>query len=546
MTGKLRALLVEDEPADAFLLQELVEGCKTVPVELLHVGSLAEAFELLRRTAVDVLLLDLSLPDGYGTDTVARAIAEAPGLAIVVLTGHDDEETAVRAMQEGAQDYLVKGKVDSSLLGRALRYALERKRAEAQARQAVREQVARVTAEAAERRSRLMAEASRVLASSLEYEKTLPEVGQLTLPLLADRCLLDLTLEGGQVRRWVVTEAGWKVLEGPPCKAVAPVLAGGEVRLIPDVPEAVRAELGQPELRSLLSVPIRARGETLGAVTFLRMGTGRRYREEDICFAEELAGRVVLAVDNARLYQQAQLALRKKDELVRELERSNVELEQFAYVASHDLQEPLRMVASYTQLLARRYQGKLGPDADDFIRFAVEGVTRMKRLIGDLLEYSRVGARGRSLAPVSSQSVMDRVLRNLEVTMKSAAAEVSADGLPRVLGDEVQLEQLLQNLVSNAIKFRGEAPPRVQVSAEHKGDHCLFRVSDNGIGIDPQFFGRLFVIFQRLHDREEYPGTGIGLATCKKIVERHGGRIWLESAPGQGTTFLFTLPAAQG
>jgi chemotaxis family two-component system sensor kinase Cph1 len=230
----------------------------------------------------------------------------------------------------------------------------------------------------------------------------------------------------------------------------------------------------------------------------------------------------------------------------RDLTRSNEELQQFAYVASHDLQEPLRMVSSYTQLLERRYRDKLDGDAKEFMEFIVDGAARMKQLIEDLLAYSRVGTRGRDFSEVDSGTALAKALGNLRAAQQASGAVVTHDAMPTVLADGSQLTQMFQNLIGNAMKFRATEAPHVHVGAETREHVWVFTVRDNGIGLDPQYADRIFMMFQRLHNKTEYPGTGIGLAICKKIVDRHGGRIWVDSKPGEGSTFGFTLPRQPG
>ena len=263
-------------------------------------------------------------------------------------------------------------------------------------------------------------------------------------------------------------------------------------------------------------------GEVQGVFAAARDITARKRAEEEL--------------DRHREHLEELVAQRTE-----ELARSNKDLEQFAYVASHDLQEPLRAVSGFVTLLRQRYQGKLDERADGYIANSVDGAARMQSLISDLLTYSRVGTRGGTLAPIATQDSLDNALRNLGAGIHDAGAVLTSDPMPIVPADALQLTQLFQNLIGNAIKFRGERRPEIHVGARREQGHWLFWVRDNGIGIAPEYAERIFLIFQRLHTRKKYDGTGIGLAICKKIVERHGGRIWIESQPNQGATFYFTI-----
>ena len=291
-------------------------------------------------------------------------------------------------------------------------------------------------------------------------------------------------------------------------------------------------------LRTWMDVPVILE-QTVVAVMRFMSRTPNAYDARSQAIAVLIAAQIAGPVANA---QSVESLLATQAELA----RSNAELEQFAYVASHDLQEPLRMVASYVGLLERRYRGKLDADADDFIEFAVDGARRMQALLNGLLDLSRVGTRGRDPEPTESEAVLREALINLEQAIGEAGAEVSHDPLPTVLGDRVQLTQLFQNLVSNAVKFNASGKPRVAVTARRAGSMWEFGVADNGIGIDPAHFDRIFEVFQRLHTRDAYAGTGIGLSLCRKIVERHGGTIWPELTKGQGATFRFTLRPVEG
>jgi PAS domain S-box-containing protein len=303
-------------------------------------------------------------------------------------------------------------------------------------------------------------------------------------------------------------------------------------------------DVDQPRqrVRSLIDHVTRSDPSQLKAAIDMRgRTTAGRERSFEIRFArvsDERYLAMVLDVSERRL---ADRELRQR---MRGLEQSNADLEQFASIASHDLREPLRMVVSYTQLLSERYSGKLDEKADKFITYAVQGATRMQRLIDDLLAYSRLENPGRPSLPTTISDALRDAISDMRASIQDSGAEISHGSLPVVLVDPVQLTQLFQNLIHNAIKFRREEPPRIEVSAESEGGMWRIFVRDNGIGIEKRYFDRIFQMFQRLHEHSKYDGNGIGLATARKIVERHGGTIGLASTPGQGSTFFFTLPAA--
>jgi signal transduction histidine kinase len=326
--------------------------------------------------------------------------------------------------------------------------------------------------------------------------------------------------------------------------------------LVAHAPEVVLADYNLPNWKGMealavlrrqnLDIPMILVSGALGDVTAvecIKQGVTDYVLKDGLARLPEVVRRALHDKYERGLRRQAELDLAKKAD---ELARSNADLEQFAYVASHDLQEPLRMVAAYTQLLSERYRGKLDENADKFIGYASEGALRMQVLIQDLLAFSRVGRATGTYTTIDCNAVIEEVCKILGPAIQESGASIDYANLPRVWADRTQLAQLFQNLVGNAIKFRGEKAPVVSIAAHQKGDLWQFSVADNGIGIAAEFADNIFVVFQRLHARSEYPGNGIGLAICKKIIERNGGKIWVESQPGAGAMFKFTIPLRPG
>jgi PAS domain S-box-containing protein len=429
-----------------------------------------------------------------------------------------------------------------------------------------RESALRRAAEDEERRSSFLAKAGEILASSLDPQATLTSVVDLAVPIFADWAVIDMVQPSGELQRVSVKHAD-------PAKAALALeysrryppaavdTEGGALRsmravLLSDISEPLllaRAkdadhlrfirELG---LRSAIAAPMVANGQPIGVLGFAFAESGRCYTERDLAFAEELARRAATAVANARLFTEtrsAQVALRRANA---ELRRANEDLNQFAYSASHDLQEPLRMVIIYSQLLERKYRRQLDEQADLYIQYLIDGAKRMELLLKDLLTYTQtVNAVPERSAPVDLNMVVAKALSNLSAAIGETGAEVSYGDLPLLAAEEIHLVQLFQNIIGNAIKYRGDDRPRIEIDAQRNGVEWQIAIRDNGIGIAPEYRQQVFKIFKRLHPQDKYSGTGIGLAICQRIVERYGGRIWVESDEGLGSTFCFTFPLAE-
>jgi signal transduction histidine kinase len=423
----------------------------------------------------------------------------------------------------------------------------------------------REEAERNAQRSALLAQASVALGASLDYKTTLRDVARLAVPQFADWSAVDIITAEGQLERLAVHHIDPEKIalakelwdryptDMSSDRGLANVLRTGEPELYSEITDEMVVAGARDEehlqllrrvgLRSAIVAPLRVRRRVLGALTFASAESARRYSKDDLDMAMHLAERSALAIENSHLFAAAERERAEAQASAAALRRSNEELEQFAYVSSHDLQEPLRNIASYAQLLASRYRGRLDSDADEFIDYIVDGARRMSGLIQDLLTYSRLIRTGPSpIAPVNAEHALNAAVNNLRKAIRESQAVITHDPLPTVLGRDVQIAQVFQNLIGNAIKYRGAEQPKIHISADMHSDECILSVSDNGIGIDPAYHTRIFGLFKRLHGRN-VPGTGIGLATCKKIVEQHGGRIWVESNPGAGATFRFSLPA---
>jgi PAS domain S-box-containing protein len=487
-----KILLVEDEEAHAELVKRAFQQIGWT-VNLTWASSLREATARLEEFTPDLVIADWVLPDGMGTDLLLPHKEDFP---LVLMTSHGSEQVAVDAMKAGALDYVVKSVPMFEDMPRIARRAL--------------------------REWRLLREKESV-------EKALQESEQRF------RLLTENSLTGVFVRSLVEEEFIY----------VNPRFAEIHGYKVDEMMHTDPWQYVHPDDREALgrAISLRLQGKNVPSQHEFRIVTKNgevRWIRALVTYVEHEGhaaetGNIIDITDQRMAEQELKKGLHK-------LSLLNDELKQFAYVTSHDLKEPLRTIVNGVQLLENKCKGQLGQDADELIGFVTESAARMVRLIDDILAYSRVGARGAAFASVDSDQILESTIRALETTIQETAATITHDPLPTLSADAAEFGLLFQNLILNGIKFCGGEIPRVHVSSRRRDGEWLFSVRDNGIGIEPEYREKIFVIFQRLHSRSEYPGTGIGLAIAKKIVERHRGRIWVESEPGVGSTFYFTIP----
>jgi C4-dicarboxylate-specific signal transduction histidine kinase len=495
--SSVSVLILEDQEADfELVIRELKRAGFTVRPQR---AETEEEFRVQLQARPDIILSDYVLGLRFNALSALEVLQESGlDIPLIVLTGVVSEETVVECMKRGAADYLFKDRLVR--LGPAMRRALEESESRRQKRQA--EALLRRTSE----RLQHLVETSKVIPWELDLETwQFTYVGPHAVSLL-----------GYPLEEWF-QKGFWDAhihLEDP--DALYRLCAGSE---------------GDHDFYCHMTA---RNGVTVHLHCVAKIHC---VAKTDFSDGPRALHGFMMDVTELKTTQDS-LARHSAD-----LATSNAELQQFASVASHDLREPLRMVSFYTQLLAKRYAGKLDSDADEFIGYALEGATRMGDLIQNLLDYSRISSFKREAAPTDCEAVFRKSMENLRIALTESNATVEHDPLPVVTGDVSQLGQLFQNLIGNAIKYRSrERPPHIRVSAREESAEWLFSVCDNGIGIEPQYFETIFGIFQQLHSREEYGGTGVGLAICRRIVERHRGRIWVESEPDKGAKFCFTIP----
>jgi PAS domain S-box-containing protein len=497
----LRVLLVEDSATQAHVRRsQLVRHGFEVEV----LTRLSEVLKRLPQGGIDVVLLDLTLPDSTGIETFFAVHSVAEDLPVVILSADDDEDIALQAMKGGAQDYLIKGRATPDAIARCLYYAVERNQIEAELRH--NEKMTRLILENSYDAFWAIDNAGEIIGWNKQAENTFGYSREEVIgKTIAETLVLPRFLENH-------------------LSVMDEMLATGTSRILNRRADILlRKKDGSEVPVELVIFPV-------------QVGEIRTF----CAFAHDISERQEIQERTKRLNEELENRVHERTQA---LINSNAQLQQFAKIASHDLQEPLRSIEGYANLLAKRYKGKLDSDADDFINFILDGISRMLDLIQAVLVHSGIGTSDvKVTAPVDMRKVLKEVLDNLEAAIAESHTKVEFGEMPTIMANRTEMVQLFQNLIGNGIKYRGEQAPVIRVTCEENVHEMVFSVEDNGIGIDPKYSGKIFDMFARLHGKTQYQGTGIGLAICKKIVETHGGRIWLQSEPGKGSIFIFTLP----
>jgi signal transduction histidine kinase/DNA-binding response OmpR family regulator len=558
-------LVIDDEPPNRLLLLQLLGYAGH---RMLEAGSAREGLDIVRAERPDLVIVDIQMPDMDGYDFVreVRSEREIRDSLVMFYTGAYEPRRAQPLAEALGVRFVLTKPIEPEQLVDFVEAALGKEATPGTPalpsdfdRAHLRLVADKLTDKVAEVHS-LSERLTKLIGLSLELavDHDLPRLHELFGRAGCE--LLDTTYTAiGIVKSDVVTIDCF-VVHAVDCVASSqPHPLAGLLQRLSSASDSIclhdldvePLSLGLPRqcgrIRDFLGVPVASRKRRYGWIYFAQKNGDQGFTVDDRQIGQALAAQLAMAYERAFLFHEirhhAELLETRVSDRTAELKRSNEELEQFAYVASHDLQEPLRMVSSYTQLLARRYKGRLDADADEFIDYAVDGATRMQALISDLLVFSRLNGSA-VVSYVSTDSALDEALARLTAAIDDGAAVITRTPLPTVRADRGQFVQLFQNLIGNAIKFRGDAEAAIHVTASAAGGEWLFSVRDNGIGIEPRYAERIFAIFKRLHGRAAYPGTGIGLAICKRIVTRMGGRIWVDSRPGEGATFCFTVPAS--